>query len=99
MDGNLDPSPAAVASARFLRPILNVTRAHAYLPLASAEAALGRRVIVVPMRVAGFGPYADVLEGLEYTAAEGLLPHPLATSWVRETAARVACRSGWADCG
>jgi hypothetical protein len=65
---------------------------------AAAEAEVGRRVLVVPMRLSGFGPYADVLAGLQYTAGEGLLPHALATSWVRETAAQVVCRAGWADC-
>jgi hypothetical protein len=65
---------------------------------AAAEAEVGRRVLVVPMRLSGFGPYANVLEGLQYTAGEGLLPHALAATWVREKAAQVVCRAGWADC-
>ncbi|MEX0887684.1 MAG: hypothetical protein WD009_14730 [Phycisphaeraceae bacterium] len=47
----------------------------------------GERVIVVPFRVAGFGPYARVLEGLEYVADEqGFCPHPLMTRWIEQTA-------------
>lgn len=43
--------------------------------------------IVVPFRVQGFGPYAQVLEGLEYRAdGHGLVPHPLVTNWVRRQA-------------
>lgn len=41
--------------------------------------------IVIPFRVHGFGPYAQVLEGLEYRSdGQGLLPHPNVTEWVRE---------------
>lgn len=47
----------------------------------------GGRVIVVPFRVAGFGPYREVLEGLTYTAdGRGLCPHPNLTHWIRQTA-------------
>jgi CbiX protein len=47
----------------------------------------GTRVLVIPFRIAGFGPYADVLEGLEYTADElGFCPHPNMTTWIDETA-------------
>jgi sirohydrochlorin ferrochelatase len=59
------------------------------------ESRAGRRVIVVPMRLSGFGPYAEVLAGLEYAPAEGLLPHEAITDWIRSTAARVACAQGW----
>jgi len=47
----------------------------------------GNRVLVIPFRVAGFGPYAEVLEGLEY-AADGLgfCPHPNMTTWIDQTA-------------
>ena len=42
-----------------------------------------RTAIVVPFRVQGFGPYAEVLEGLEYQANEiGLIPHPNVTKWL-----------------
>jgi hypothetical protein len=63
----------------------------------STESAAGRRVIVVPMRLSGFGPYAEVLSGLEYTPTEGLLPHPSVSDWIRDTAARVICEAGWAS--
>lgn len=55
----------------------------------------GRMVIVVPMRLSGFGPYAEVLDGLTYSPAEGFLPHDAITAWVRRTAADVACSAGW----
>lgn len=46
------------------------------------------RVIVVPFRVSGFGPYRKVLEGLEYVADEqGFCPHPNMTRWLEQTAA------------
>ncbi len=60
-----------------------------------AESEAGRRVIVVPYRLSGFGPYAEVLDGLEFTPAEGLLPHPRMADWVRRTAAQVICEAGW----
>jgi len=47
----------------------------------------GARVIVVPFRVANFGPYAEVLEGLEYVAdGRGFCPHPSMTLWIDQTA-------------
>ncbi len=47
----------------------------------------GNRVLVIPFRVAGFGPYAKVLEGLEYTAdGLGFCPHPNMTAWIDQTA-------------
>jgi len=47
----------------------------------------GTRVIVVPFRVAGFGPYREVLEGLSYIADEqGFCPHPNMTAWIDQTA-------------
>jgi len=47
----------------------------------------GARVIVVPFRVANFGPYAEVLEGLEYVAdGRGFCPHPNMTLWIDQTA-------------
>lgn len=60
-----------------------------------AEAAQGRRVLVLPVRLSGFGPYAQVLEGLDYEAGRGLLPHPAVGEWVLDTANRVACDEGW----
>lgn len=44
------------------------------------------RVVVVPYRVSGFGPYADVLDGLNYVAAGSLLPHPLVADWIEARA-------------
>lgn len=47
----------------------------------------GGRVIVIPFRVAGFGPYKDVLNGLTYVAdGRGFCPHPNMTRWLQETA-------------
>ncbi len=41
------------------------------------------RAVVIPFRVHGFGPYAEVLDGLEYAAdGNGLLPHPAVTDWI-----------------
>jgi hypothetical protein len=56
----------------------------------------GGYTIVVPVRLFGFGPYGEVLEGLDYVADEtGLLPHPLVAAWVRKRAARQFCEKGW----
>jgi sirohydrochlorin ferrochelatase len=63
------------------------------------ETAAGRRVLVVPYRLSGFGPYAEVLDGLAFTPAEGLLPHPRLGDWVRRTATGVICEAGWSDVG
>lgn len=63
------------------------------------ETAAGRRVLVVPYRLSGFGPYAQVLDGLAFTPAEGLLPHPRLGDWVRRTATEVICEAGWAESG
>ena len=47
----------------------------------------GGRCIVVPFRVAGFGPYKDVLAGLDYVADEkGFCLHPNMTKWVEQAA-------------
>lgn len=44
--------------------------------------------LVVPFRVQGFGPYEEVLEGLEYRAdGVGLLPSPAVTRWIHRQAA------------
>jgi hypothetical protein len=60
-----------------------------------SESAAGRQVIVVPMRLSGFGPYDGVLSGLEYTQTKGLLPHSAVSVWIRNTASQVICDSGW----
>lgn len=47
--------------------------------------ATGGTAIVIPYRVHGFGPYADVLEGLDYIADEqGLIPHAGVTRWIAD---------------
>ena len=60
-----------------------------------SENSSGRRVLVVPVRLSGFGPYAEVLEGLEYERAEALLPHDDVADWLRRTAAGIARSNGW----
>lgn len=48
------------------------------------------RVIVLPFRLYGFGPYAEVLQGLSYESeGVGLLPHPKVTSWIERTASEL----------
>lgn len=45
----------------------------------------GGRVLVVPFRVNGFGPYAEVLKDLNYVSdGVGLAPHPKVTRWIEE---------------
>lgn len=47
----------------------------------------GGTVLVVPGRVAGFGPYAEVLAGLPYVADQrGFAPHANVTRWIAEQA-------------
>jgi hypothetical protein len=59
-------------------------RIRQYVAAAGAD---GGRVIVVPFRIAGFGPYAEVLKGLEYVAdGRGFCPHPNMTRWIEITA-------------
>jgi sirohydrochlorin ferrochelatase len=56
----------------------------------------GRQVIVVPVRVYGFGPYKEVLGGLPYIADEkGLLPHVAITGWIQKQYAQVCASNGW----
>lgn len=53
------------------------------------------RVLVIPFRLFGFGPYAEVLEGLEYESdGMGLLPHPRITDWIRDQATKTMRTSG-----
>lgn len=60
-------------------------RIRAFVERAAAE---GGQALVIPFRVHGFGPYADVLQGLDYRAdGTGLLPHPAVTEWLRQQAA------------
>jgi sirohydrochlorin cobaltochelatase len=61
--------------------------------LVTAASNRGRRAIVIPFRVQGFGPYAEVLDGLEYVAdGRGLLPDARVTEWLSRQAA--ALRAG-----
>ena len=48
-------------------------------------------VVVIPYRLSGFGPYAKVLDGLDYMATEGFLPHDLVTAWIASRATIVLC--------
>lgn len=48
------------------------------------ESSEGRTVLVIPFRLFGFGPYANVLDGLTYEAdGMGLLPDETITEWIR----------------
>ncbi len=52
--------------------------------LIEAAMTAGRRVLVIPFRVHGFGPYADVLKDFDYVAdGQGLVPHPGVTEWIQ----------------
>jgi len=65
-------------------------RIRQYVESGSAD---GGRVIVVPFRIAGFGPYARVLEGLDYVAdGRGFCPHPNLTRWIEQTAEECLAR-------
>ena len=57
----------------------------------------GGRVIVVPFRLFGAGPYPEVLEGLPHVMAGSLLPHPEVSAWIRTRATRLACDAGWSS--
>ncbi len=53
----------------------------------SAASESGKTVIVVPYRVQGFGPYRDVLAGLNYRAdGLGLVPHDNVGLWIENQA-------------
>lgn len=72
-------------------------RARAEREIRAAVTDMGRRwsrVVVVPYRLSGFGPYAEVLEGLEYVPAGSLLPHPLVTDWITARARGLFCAAG-----
>ncbi len=72
-------------------------RQEAELRIKALVAGMGERrrhVLVIPYRVSGFGPYAEVLEGLDYVATEGFLPHPLITDWIAARATARFCANG-----
>ena len=52
------------------------------------------RVVVIPYRVYGFGPYAEVLDGVDYIRTDGLLPHRLVGDWIAARASAVFCKAG-----
>lgn len=53
----------------------------------------GGRAIVIPFRVEGFGPYAEVLRGLEYASdGAGLLPHENVTLWIERQSEQLRSR-------
>jgi len=55
----------------------------------------GGRVLVIPFRLFGFGPYEQVLEGLSYEAnGMGLLPSSKVTGWIRAQARQILEKSG-----
>lgn len=55
-------------------------RIRAFVARASAD---GGTAIVIPFRVQGFGPYATVLDGLQYRFdGQGLMPHSEVGAWI-----------------
>lgn len=55
-------------------------RIRAFVARAAEE---GGTAIVIPFRVQGFGPYAEVLEGLQYRSdGQGLIPHAEVGAWI-----------------
>ena len=54
------------------------------------------RVVVIPYRLYGFGPYGQVLEGLDYVGTDGLLPHRLVGDWVAARSSAMFCAAGLA---
>lgn len=49
------------------------------------EASEGRKVIIIPFRLHGFGPYSDVFDGLDYQADSlGFLPDGRITDWIEQ---------------
>lgn len=63
-----------------------------------AHGAKDGKVLVIPFRVHGFGPYARVLKGLDYVADEvGLLPDAAVADWIGAQARALAKERGWPD--
>jgi hypothetical protein len=62
-------------------------RIRAFAERAVAE---GGKAIVIPYRVQGFGPYAKVLEGIDYKASgKGLIPHAEVLKWIERQVAEL----------
>jgi hypothetical protein len=54
----------------------------------------GGTAIVIPFRVQGFGPYAKVLEGLDYVSdGTGLIPHDQVGAWISTQIEELATRT------
>ncbi|MBX3200639.1 MAG: hypothetical protein KF894_21050 [Labilithrix sp.] len=52
------------------------------------------KAIVIPFRVQGFGPYAEVLHGLDYVADQkGLIPHAAVSTWIERQIAALEAGS------
>ena len=66
------------------------------MEFARTELEAGRRLLVLPFRLFGFGPYAEVLGDLPYTAGRGLLPNDRVAGWAVRQARSIFCRNGWA---
>ena len=68
--------------------VVSEARIRAFVEAGSKD---GNRVIVIPYRVAGFGPYAGVLKDLDYVAdSKGLLPSAEVEHWVRRQVRELA---------
>lgn len=64
----------------------------------AARGAKDGKVIVIPFRVHGFGPYKQVLDRLDYVADEqGLLPDTAVADWIAEQAKGLAKGKNWPD--
>jgi len=61
----------------------------------SEQSEEGHSVIVLPMRLSGFGPYAEVLSGLDYSPGIGLLPHSEISTWIRSMTQKIIDSEGW----
>lgn len=67
-------------------------RIRAFVQRAQAD---GGRALVIPFRVQGFGPYRQVLDGLDYAAdGQGLVPDPRVAAWVRRQATALRAQLG-----
>ena len=93
----LGSSGYAEVEVATLREDWAAERAKAEQHIRATVARLGSehdRVVVIPYRVSGFGPYARVLDGLNYVGTEGFLPHKLVTQWIAGRATAVFCAAG-----
>ena len=73
-------------------------RARAERDIRAIVSRMGKRwehILVIPYRVYGFGPYAEVLDGLDYVGAQGLLPHDSVADWVAARSSAVFCAAGF----